>query len=247
MFLEKIQVTMQTLQAAVEATRQVGQGVVGHLRVGYTLIASNLLLPRLISAFGSLYPKVTVDLLGPSASGSLGSCLLKEEIDVALCFLPFPDDRLDWRKLFLVELALVLPERHPLAHARRVSLREVAEEPFVSYPAVGGFRLRAAVDAECARSGFRPRVVKESLSSQTLLCLVAAGVGVAIVPQDQQARSIEGVRFRKLDPPQAPFPYGITWRKYDMSSHVANFLAVANRVFPSDKSRRTAPRSTRQA
>ncbi len=237
-FLEKIQVTMQSLHAAVEASRQAEQGVVGHLRVGYTLIASDLLLPRLISEFGSLHPKIVLDLVGPCASGYLGECLLKEEIDVALCFLPLADERIESRKLTLVELALVLPSRHPLARTKRLFLHDMAHEPFVSYPASGGFHLRAAIDAECARAGFRPRVVKESLSSQTLLCLVAAGVGVAILPKDQQARRIDGVTFRALYPPQLPFPYGLAWRRCDTSPFVANFLSVANKMFPDNKIRR---------
>jgi DNA-binding transcriptional LysR family regulator len=232
MFLEKIRATMQSLHAAVVAARQVEQGVVGRLRVGYTGIASDSVLPRLIGKFGSLYPEVALDILGPSASGELSLSLLNEEIDIALCFLPPPHPRLASRTLVATEMALVLPDKHPMAHAKKVLLQKLAEEPFVTYPAGGGFHLRMAVDAVCTQAGFRPKVVKESRWTQTLLCLVAAGVGVAIVPREQQARGIAGVTFRALHPSQAPLHHGIVWRKDDTSPFVANFLAVAQKTFP---------------
>jgi DNA-binding transcriptional LysR family regulator len=237
MFLEKLQVTMQSLHAAVEASRQVEQGVVGRLRVGYTGIASDLVLPRLIGEFASLHPQVALDVIGPSATGELELSLINEEIDAALCFLPLSHKRLQSRTLLVTELALVLPARHVLARAKKVLLHDVAEEAFVSYPAIGGFHLRAAVDAECTRAGFRPRVVRESRWTQTLLCLVAAGVGVAIVPREQQARGIEGVTFQTLRPSQTPLHHGIAWRKDDTSPFVANFLAVAHKAFPHRRSR----------
>jgi DNA-binding transcriptional LysR family regulator len=234
MFLEKLQVTMQSLNMAVAAAQQVARGVMGSLRVGYTAIASDSVLPRLISKFHLQHPDVVLDVLGPLTTGDLGLSLLNEEIDVALCFLPLPNERFDFRTLSVTELALVFPDNHPLARAKRVSLKDVAEEPFVTYPAIGGSHLRAAVDAECSRAGFRPRVVRESRWSQTLLCLVAAGIGVAIVPKEQQVRGIEGVTFRDLRPSQMPLHHGIVWRIGDMSPSVANFIRVAHKSFPRD-------------
>jgi DNA-binding transcriptional LysR family regulator len=236
-FLEKIQDTMQSLNAAVEASRLTARGLLGSLRVGYTGIASDSVLPQLLSMFGSLYPKIALEFLGPCTTGEVALSLLDEEIDVALCFLPLGEKRLESRRLRATELALVLPDRHPLARTIKISLKDLAEEPFVTYPASGGFHLRAAVDAECLRAGFRPRVVKDSRWTQTLLCLVAAGVGVAIVPKEQQARGMEGVTFRALIPSQAPLYHGIVWRKDDTNPFVANFLAVAQKAFPS-KTRR---------
>ncbi|MGA2992258.1 MAG: LysR family transcriptional regulator [Candidatus Korobacteraceae bacterium] len=235
MFLEKVQVMMQALNTAVAAARQVDQGVMGRLRVGFTSIASDSVLPRLIREFHSLYSKIALDIVGPSTTGQLGLSLLNNEIDCALCFLPLADERLQSRTLITTELALVLPDNHRLARARRVSLKDVAEEPFVTYPANGGSHLRAAVDAEWARAGYRPKIVRESRWSQTLLCLVAAGIGIAILPKEQQKRGIEGLKFLPLHPTQAPVHHGIVWRKGDTNPSVGNFLSVAQKSFPQGK------------
>jgi len=237
-FLERIRSTMQSLNAAVEASRLTARGVVGSLRVGYTGIASNSVLPQILSKFGSVYPKMSLDFLGPSTTGEVEIALLNQEIDVGLCFLPVGDTRIESRRLRVTEMVLALPDRHPLARTKKLSLADLAEEPFVSYPASGGFHLRAAVDAECARTGFRPRVVKESRWTQTLVCLVAGGVGVSIVPREQRTWAmVEGVTFRSLPPSQEPLYHGIVWRRGDASPFVANFLAVAQKVFPGKKGR----------
>jgi len=232
MFLENLRGTMQSLNSAVAAVRQAEQGLIGSLRVGYTGIASDSILPRLIRKFRTLYPRVAMDIVGPLPAGELTLSLLNEEIDVAVCFLPPPNKRLESHTLIITELVLVLSDRHKLARAQRVWLKDVAEESFVAYPANEGFSLRAAVDAECARAGFRPRVVRESRWSRTLLCLAAAGVGVAIVPKEQQRLGMEGVTFHQLYPSQLPLHQGVVWRKGDDNPLLGNFIAVAERSFP---------------
>ena len=231
--LEKLQGTMQSLHAALEASKLAEQGIVGTLRVGYTGIASNSVLPQLLSLFGLHYPKIALDFLGPCTTGELLLALLNQEVDVALCFMPVEDKRLESRRLRPTELMLALPNRHPLARKKEILVSDLVEEPFVTYPASGGFHLRAAVDAECARAGFRPRVVKEARWTQTLVCLVAGGMGISIVPGEPRTRGmVEGVTFRPFIPSQAPLYHGIAWRKDDTSPFVANFLSVSHKAFP---------------
>ena len=234
-FLEKVRATMQSLDIAVEASRLTERGVIGRLRVGYTGIASDSVLPQLVSRFGALYPKIALEFVGPCTTGETVLSLLNNETDVALCFLPITDMRLNSRRLTSTDLVLVLPNLHPLARKKSVSVKDVAEEPFVGYPADRGFRLRTAIDTECARAGFRARVVTESRWTQSLLCLVAAGVGVAIVPREQKVRGVAGVVFRSLKPSQLPLDHGIIWRSDDQSPLVASFLAVAQEKFPSGR------------
>jgi DNA-binding transcriptional LysR family regulator len=231
-FRAKLQVALKSLEEAIEASRQAERGVVGNLRVGYTGITTNSVLPRLIRKFRSLHPTIALDARGPFSTGELELRLINEEIDIALCFLPLPHKRLESRTLVTTALAVVLPEKHPLAKTKRISLAALAEEPFIAYPATGGFYLRAASDAACARAGFRARVIKESRSPQSVLYLIAAGTGIAILPRDHKLPATEGLVFRELLPPTAPLQYGIAWRKDDDSPLVANFLAAAGHLYP---------------
>jgi DNA-binding transcriptional LysR family regulator len=230
-FREKLPLTLSSLEAAIEAARQAERGVVGSLRVGYTGITSDSVLPRLIRKFRLLHPRIALDVRGPSSTGELELRLINEEIDIALCFLPLPHKRLDSRTLVRTELAVVLPSTHPMAKAKKIVLAKLAEEPFIAYPATGGFHLRAASDAACARTGFRARVIKETRSPQSVLCLIAAGAGIAILPRDHKLRTTDGLAFRDFTPAMPPVQYGMAWRKDDDSPFVANFLAVAGNLF----------------
>jgi len=118
-----------------------------------------------------------------------------------------------------------------LARAKRLCLKDVAEESFVTYPADAGSHLRTAVDAVWAHARLRPRIVMESGWSQTLLCLVAAGTGLTILPKELQKRGIEGIKFVTLHPAQVPLHLGITWRKGGANLFVNSLLAVAEECF----------------
>lgn len=234
-FLAKLQVSLQALNMAVAAAREVDQGITGSLRVGYTSIASDSVLPKLIYRFHTLHPQVSLDILGPLTTGNLVASLMNNDIDCALCFLPLANERLDSHTLIATELALVLPRGHLLARTKKLSLKEIAEEPFVTYPANVDSHLRAAVDAEWARAKLRPRIVKESGWSQTLLCLVAAGAGVAMLPKELQKRGVEGIEFVALYPRQTPLHLGIAWRKGDFNVFLNNFRSAAQECFPQRK------------
>lgn len=169
------------LDQAVEACRQADRGETGRLRVGYTGRASHVLLPRLVLAFRQRFPEVVLDIEGPLATGALRLALLDGQLDVALCFLPLTDTGIASRSFAASEFVLALPASHALAERDEVPLALLAQEAFVGYPANKGFHLRDAMDAECRRAGFQPRVVRESESSQVLLCLIAAGAGVSII------------------------------------------------------------------
>ncbi|OPK10306.1 LysR substrate-binding domain-containing protein [Pseudomonas sp. VI4.1] len=236
-FLDKLNEAMKMLAGAVEASRQVERGIVGKLRIGYTGLATDLVLPRLIREFRDRHPAIGLDMLGPSPTGMMELALLNKEIDVALCFLPMRHAELESRTLITIELAVALPDRHPLAELTRVPVERLADEAFIAFPANEGFHLREATDAECFRAGFRARVVKESTASQTLLCHVAAGNGVAIMPFETQTRGIEGVTFRPLSPKEAPLRFGMAWRQIDQSAALRQFLAVASDVFHEDERR----------
>ncbi len=231
-FYEKVREIRIAIDAAVEACRDVERGVSGQLRIAYTAMGSDVVLPRLIRAFRTMCPEIDLKLQGPLSNGSLELALLNEDTDVALCFLPMEAPTLATRVLTTRQLAVVLPDRHSLAALKRVPVARLGGEPFVAYPAGKGIFLQQAIEAECMRAGFRPRVVQEASAVQSLLCLVAAGKGVAIIPLENKWRSTIGVVFRQLSPKERPLRYGIAWRQSDRSAALRQFLSVAAEVFP---------------
>jgi len=212
-FLDHVRGLPRQLDEAVQACRRAQRGETGKLRLGYTGRASQAQLPRLLGQLRHAYPDVMLDIQGPLPTGALRLKLLEDELDAALCFLPIEGPGLQTRVSLESEFAMALPASHPMARARRLALRQLQAEPFVAYPSGQGFHLRQAMEAICRDAGFVPRVVRESEASQTLLCLIAAGVGVGLIPREIEALNIEGVVFRALPRQARRIQHGLAWRQ----------------------------------
>lgn len=135
-----------------------------------------------------------------------------------------------------VELRLALPLEHRLAKLRRIPLAELEEERFIilkrsAAPATHDFLLRL-----CRSSGFEPNVVKQSDSARSILDLVAAGIGVSIVPEHFQ-RCPSDVILRLLTPKPPTIPLSMAWRKNDISPTLEALRAMIRRYF-SQRSRK---------
>lgn len=226
-FLAEVQKVFPQLEFAVEVCRKAAQGHSGHLRLGYTGRASQALLPALMREFHACYADVVVDIDGPHGTGHLRQALLNAQLDVALCFLPVQGEGLQSRKLLSTELAIALPASHPLAGQSGLAVSHLRDEAFVAYPGGQGFHLHEAMRAACERAGFIPRIVRESDASQTLLCMIAAGTGVGIVPAETQALRMEGVVFRPLGDAPVSVDHGIAWMAHNPNPALRNLLAIA--------------------
>jgi DNA-binding transcriptional LysR family regulator len=226
-FFDEVEALIGRLDQAVQACRRADLGETGSLRVGYSGRASHRLLPRLIHQFRTHFPDVLLDLVGPSPSGTLKAQLLDDALDVALCFLPLDDPAIATRSLGSIEFVLALPSTDARAGDATVPLADLAGDAFVAYPSNQGFLLRQAMDAECARAGFTPRVVRESETSQVLLCLVAAGVGASVVPRElQYQEEIAGVVFKSLGPDAVRLSHGMAWAAANPNPALRNLLAL---------------------
>ena len=95
-------------------------------------------------------------------------------------------------------LVAALPATSALARLRKLSLRDLAGEPFVVYSADAALNLRVQVVGACQAVGFTPLIAQEAVQVQTVLSLVGSGVGVALVPSLSQMQAPSGVVFRKL-------------------------------------------------
>lgn len=212
-FFDDVRPLLSQLEGAIEACQQVERGTKGLLRVGFTGRASQTLLPLVVRVCEQNFPDVTLDIRGPHPTGDLQLLLLNGELDLALCFLPLTHPDIEARVHATCKLGLALPKTHRLASARQVSLGDLSADPFVGYPANRGFLLRTAMDAACKHAGFIPRVVRETDTSQVLMSLVAAGVGVTVAPQElEKQEESRDLVFKELSTEGASLDHGLAWR-----------------------------------
>jgi LysR family transcriptional regulator, hydrogen peroxide-inducible genes activator len=138
------------------------------------------LLPGILAAFRKLHPQIQVNLREESSPG-LALLLEQGEADLGILDEAGLNQNLEYETLFKEDLLVAMPPKHILARRDRVSLKSLAEEPFILMKSGHGFR-KIVLDL-LLKSGVKPRVVFESSEIETVQTLVAIGLGVSIVPR----------------------------------------------------------------
>jgi DNA-binding transcriptional LysR family regulator len=143
-------------------------------------------VPRMIRAFRKTYPEITFEL-HQNAGEALMEKLRDGSIDLCIS-VPglFEHAEATWATFKNEELVASVPHDHPLATRGAIRLEELADEPFIALK--HGHTLRVVVDAACARAGFTPRIAFEGEEVVTARGLVAAGLGIAVLPQAPEQR-----------------------------------------------------------
>ncbi|WP_322050837.1 LysR family transcriptional regulator [Paraburkholderia bannensis] len=232
---------VRRLLAAAEALRPLAQslarGEAGVLALAFVSTADYGLLPALLREFGARYPRVRLQLTEATSDVQVEE-LVAGRIDAGLVIAPVPPRH-------AAQLAYLSVAREPLviamptALAQRtgspttdgwcetpVSLREIAEAPLVVFPrhlAPGFFD--TIMDCYGA-AGLAPRVGQEAIQMQTIVSLVSAGMGVALVPQSLRHLRRTGVVYRPLAEAVPTIETGLVWRAAEVSPVLAAFIDI---------------------
>jgi DNA-binding transcriptional LysR family regulator len=227
--LEEARATLARAAQAIELTRRAQRGEVGRLAIGYLAATAYTLLPLVLRDFARSFPGVKLELRELTIPEQ-HAALLGGDIDVALLRPPVPEAELVAETLLSEPFVLALPPRHPLRALRRVPAKRLANEPFVMFPRQPGLVFHDLLMDFCLRAGFRPRVAQEAYQTHTVVGLVSAGVGVALVPASARKIGLAGVAYRPLRETTPQSHTAIAWRRADPSPALAAFLDVARRV-----------------
>jgi DNA-binding transcriptional LysR family regulator len=228
-FLRDARVILADLDGAVAAARRIDAGQTGRLRIGFVGSALVSLLPGIVQRFRAARPHVEVELRERSTTEQVAA-LATGAMDVG--FVPLPVDETGLRAEVLLRERTIaaLPEGHPCARLRRISLRRLAVEPFVLFPhaQAPGFHDRL-ITSLTAATGSPPRVVQEAAEMQTIVGLVATGIGVSLVPASVQHLALQGVAYRQVTGGPVVEQAAVT-REGDDSPIVGAFLSLAREV-----------------
>lgn len=208
MLLEQARQTLEQAAQALQLTRDVAAGRHGRLRIAYVGSALYGRLPGVIRAFRQAHPAVRLDLR--EATSSEQQRLLRDgTIDLAVLIPPVPDGGdLAMAAFDEDSLAIALPRDH----APVDGLADLAQAPFVLWPAGEGAGFHAHVLSMCAAEGFQPTVVQEAHGMHGVLSLVAVDAGVSVVPASMVGFRPEEIRYQRLSEPQARFSLHTCYR-----------------------------------
>jgi DNA-binding transcriptional LysR family regulator len=212
---------------AEDEVRLLESGSAGRVAVGFVGTATYDLLPRVSRRVRAELPGIELELHGEQLTPALVGGLLERRLDVAVGRDPEPHPSLVSRSLRTERLVAALPSDHPGARRRSVRLASLRNAAFVTHPSGHRSVMYAAVVAACRSAGFTPREVVEVRETATLVAFVAAGLGVALVPEPVRSLALEGVEYRRLSDVDQRTELTLLTRREDPSPAVR---AVANLV-----------------
>jgi DNA-binding transcriptional LysR family regulator len=225
-FLERSYGVLAQLEQAIAVTQQIGRGEVGRLAIGFVDSAMYTLLPEIVRVFREQFPAVELRLYELTTAQQI-QALHHKQIDIGIVRSAISEAGLSVECFLPESLVLALPENHPLSAQTQVSLSTLADELFILFPAKMGPVFYDQIITICQQAGFQPKVAQEAVQMQTIVGLVAAGLGIAIVPASLQNFHRSGVIYRPLQEQIPKTGLYLAWRQHDTSPVLSAFLSLA--------------------
>jgi len=232
--LDGARAVLAQLDLALEATRRAARGEQGQLCVGVTPTAPfHPLVSRVIRAFRDAYPTVSVTL-EECLSYELLERLRNERMDVAFIRNQVADpEGLVINPLLEEPMLVALPSGHALARDKEkatLALKSLANETFILYGPPGSGIYDSTI-AACHRAGFGPHIGQLAPRITSTLGLVAAGLGISVVPESMSRMNMDGVMYRQIKgTTQATAILSLASRRGDPSAVVRHFVDSVRRA-----------------
>ncbi|WP_109507848.1 LysR substrate-binding domain-containing protein [Nocardioides speluncae] len=197
-YLDRARAVLAYVESATSEAQRVAAGLVGRLVVGCVGSATYSLLPSLARRLREDLPAVDFSFRGEMLVPDQVDALLSGEIDLALLRPPVADAGVRLRHLREDRLIVALPDGHRLAQRKRLRIADLRDEEFIVHPGRGRSVMSGLVATLCREAGFEPRVRQEVGETSTLVTFVAAGLGVAVVPEPVSRLGVAGATYRPL-------------------------------------------------
>lgn len=232
-FYERAMVALQAAESAVVETRRAQRGEIGSIAVGFFEQSAYTLLPPILRSYRSKFPDVDIQLRLFTVTeqhqalhrGDTDVALIRsiENIEQSVKVLADFDRHMLYREKFV----MAIPENHHFNELESVPLSACAHEMFVGYASMEAPDFHAMLMKVCASHGYAPRMSLEVGQSYTLIGLISAGTGIALVPASMQKMKFEGVLFKPLADELPDVEIYLAWRKGKATPLLSGFINTA--------------------
>jgi DNA-binding transcriptional LysR family regulator len=227
--LPEAQRLLQQASALPDLARRAASGESGLLTLSFVSTADYSVLPPLLREFREAHPQVHIDLREATTDVQLED-LQQGRIDAGLLIPPLTDKaraELEYMTVLSEPLVLAAPQgTRALRGKTSATLKEVADMPLIIFPRRIAPALHDAILGCFRDAGLTPRIGQEAIQMQTIVGLVSAGMGVALVPQSVSNLKRPGVEYKPLAGKGTPVETGLAWRRDNMSPVLKNFLEL---------------------
>ena len=229
--LTEARAILRQVEHAAAAAKRTARGEAGRIGVGFTSSASfHPFVPRVIRGFREAHPLVALSL-EEGGTAELVEALVAEKIDAAFVRSPIgPVSGVTVHSVLEEEMVAAFPAGHALCAGRKANgmpLAALEPETFILYRRPLGPGLYDAIIAACQRAGFSPRIGQEAPRMLWTLSLVAAGLGVTLVPDSMRRLRVHGVAYRRLDSDAGLIaPLNLAYRRGETAAATRRFIAL---------------------
>ncbi|HTV40058.1 MAG TPA: LysR substrate-binding domain-containing protein [Candidatus Sulfotelmatobacter sp.] len=224
-FLDEARQILEHSERAVRSAQDALYGDVGRLRVAVPPMAMDRVLCRVLRQVRRRYPNMALQIQETHAPHQFRT-LLERNVDLAYCNFRSTDTNLVFKAARRAAMCVALTPGHPLARQRRIPLCDLEQEAFIA-PSRHATTYYDWYINLCRNAGFDPEIAQEADNAQTLLSMVSAGIGVALVPDTLRAfQSAGDVEIRDLFPDTPYLTFYLAWRRDDPSPALKAFLEI---------------------
>jgi DNA-binding transcriptional LysR family regulator len=229
-FLDDARAVLTRLDQAATRAQRIAHGEAGWLGVGFVGSAMYDLVPAMLRRFQELHPQVEL-VLRELSWVDQKEALRERRIHVGIARIPTPEEGLVLETVAREPLIVAAPTTSRVAQLAdsddSIDIGALAGEPFLLFPRHTESGYAQYLVQVCEEAGFRPRVVQEVGELQTAVSLVAAGIGVTLVPAPVRDLRREGVRYLSLREPAPTIALTLAYRADETSPLLPHFLAIA--------------------
>jgi DNA-binding transcriptional LysR family regulator len=232
MFVQEARVILAQASHAANLASRVNHGEVGQLTIGVAGPADAPIFVQILRAFARKHPKVRIVLRNLSTLDQT-QAISEGRLHVGFVALPIDDAGLATETVMRRPIMIALPADHPLASRDRIPLKALAGEPQIMFARSNGPRFFDAVLAACREAGFSMNIAHEVDNLYTACALVAAGLGVCLVPASvQDTHSTSSMVVRPVTPslPHTDTHIALAYKPHSTSELVPLFVSVVKEV-----------------
>lgn len=208
-FLKHVQLAMQELDEGKQIIRSLIDPDYGTVSLAFLHSLGTNLIPGLLCRFRKYQPHIQFKLYQNGTSFLLEQ-LMTGEIDLCLCGPAMTNDSIEWAPLFSEELFIAVPANHRLATQSHIELKEIANEPVITFKE--NYGLRTLSDKLFKEVGIHPLITFEGEEIMTVAGLVEANLGVAMIPHIPGLNNTN-ITFLPISEPTCVRTIGVAWHK----------------------------------
>lgn len=229
-FLEKVYQIFNSLDEAIEKVRMVNRGEIGEILIGFIASAAYDILPSIIKYYKKQYPAMHVVLKQLTSEEQI-KALQEGNLHIGIVSEPIESEEIAHEIIRCEPMVIAIQKEHPLAsQSSAIDLIAFANDPFLLTGRKSNPRYYDGVINCCYQAGFSPKIVQETEEMSSVLSLVSAGIGVALVPASMQLLLANKIVYRDIRNINYRTTTALAWESGNKSPIIHAFIDLVKKT-----------------